>query len=145
MFLLDANIISLKVWPQTVTSLRGLHWLSCISKINNLVQYKEFFFIIFVIECFVWFMTESVVTYMTAFSFRVSQKKVTFYLNDHGSRHHIIKGEEHSQFKKHNQRGQWSNSLFDAHHTSQRWSIFWCVCPVEHLGSGNHTDLLRKD
>lgn len=121
MFLVDASIISLKVWPQIVTSLWGLNWLSCISKKNNLVQYEIFF--IFVTERFVWFMTESVVTCMTAFSFRVSQKKITFYLSDHGSRHHMTKTEEHWQCKKHYQTGHWSNGWFDAHHTPQRWFV----------------------
>lgn len=40
MLLLDASIISLKVWPQAVTSLWGWNWLSCISRVNNLEQYE---------------------------------------------------------------------------------------------------------
>lgn len=47
---------------------------------------------------------------MTAFSFRVSQKKITFNLNDHGSRHRI-KAEECLQCKKHYQTGQWQADL----------------------------------
>lgn len=143
MLLQDASIISLKVWPQAVTSLWGWNWLSCISRVNNLEQYEIFLFLSLNALFDLWLKVRWPAWLHSLSEFH-QKKKITFYLNDRGSRHHMIKAEEHLQYKKHYQTVQWSNSCLDAHCTPQSWFTSDVFVLLD-LGSGNHADFLRKD
>lgn len=76
-------------------------------------------FFIFATECFVWFMTESEVTCMTALSFRVSSPKNHFLSQWLRIKASYDKSWRTVQYRKHYQTDQWSKSCFDALHTLQ--------------------------
>lgn len=135
MFLLDTSKTSLKVWPQSMTSLWGLNRLSCIARSIILCIMRFFLFLSQKILCDLWL---KVRWPAWLHSLSVFHKKDYFL-----SQWPWIKASYDKSWRTVTVWTALSNSCYDAYRSTQRWFTFRCVS-LGHLMSGNHMDLLRK-